>query len=840
MTYCTDVADLQKKTGPMRKHSFSNQPLPGEPRPQSRLSAWAPLVLLAAITLTAATSAKAQLAFIDDAWWTYQQDCNGDGCKAGTLAGDKARLNWNSSVTNCNGTLTVFEKVYYRQPCGSGTWTILYTTALHTIVGCRSSDAQFLDIGMGNACTCRDYKIEVYRNGQGSPDYIRSNTNDVDLSQHKEQLLSQDYCQSDNFATCAGLSGTYGSRLDNNTSATKEPGEPNHAGNSGGKSLWYCWTATNSTTVTFDTVGSSFDTLLAVYTGTSVSSLAQIASNDDIAGSSNRQSRISFIPSPGTTYHIAVDGYGGASGMVVLNWNQAAAPLPDLILWGPAASPVITTRSFVSTDCEVLEGCETTGTHTLLTFNAELRNIGAGDLVIGDPSTNSLFQWASCHGHYHFEEFAQYSLLDTNGNTVAVGHKVGFCLSDDRVWSPTANPSAKYNCAYQGIQAGWADVYEATLPCQYVDITGVPPGNYILRMALNPAGLIAEANTNNNVTLVPVTIPPATCVSVPVNDNFANAINITTTPFTYLEFNNCATKQAGEPNHAGNSGGHSVWFSWTPTSNHMAVITTKGSDFDTTLGVYTGNSVSSLSLVVSNDDIILNVYQQSYVSFAAAAGTTYRIAVDGYNTAVGTVVLNVNPAGNDDFANAYVISGTSGTTTGYTVAASKEPYEPAHAGVVGGRSVWYTWTAPVSGPAEFNTTGSSFNTLLAAYIGNNVSNLTVIAANNDDVGGLVTSRLAFPAVAGTTYQIVVDGVAGDSGNFILNWNMVSRLGIAKLPGGQVQISFTGVNWQRYALEISSNFGSWSTQATRTMSGGSQQYIDNVGPGRRFYRTVLMP
>ena len=136
-------------------------------------------------------------------------------------------------------------------------------------------------------------------------------------------------------------------------------------------------------------------------------------------------------------------------------------------------------------------------------------------------------------------------------------------------------------------------------------------------MALNPAGLIAESNTNNNVTLVPVTIgsQPAPCT--PVNDNFANAINISATPFSASQATDCATKEAGEPNHAGNAGGFSIWYKWTPTSNHTAVITTKGSDFDTTLGVYTGNSVSSLNLVASNDDIIFGTYQQSYVSFPA-------------------------------------------------------------------------------------------------------------------------------------------------------------------------------------------------------------------------------
>src|ERR1051326_5118413 len=72
-----------------------------------------------------------QTAVIDSAWWTYQQDCNGDGCWAGTLAGDRARLNWQPDVTNCNGTLTVYE-IVYAEPCGSSAWTAIYTNAAHS------------------------------------------------------------------------------------------------------------------------------------------------------------------------------------------------------------------------------------------------------------------------------------------------------------------------------------------------------------------------------------------------------------------------------------------------------------------------------------------------------------------------------------------------------------------------------------------------------------------------------------------------------------------------------------------------------------------------------------
>jgi hypothetical protein len=690
---------------------------------------------------------------------------------------------------------------------------------------------------MDPSCGCWDYKIEIYRSGHAQPDYVRSSTNDADLFHHNEQSLAADVCPNDNFSSCVTLAGSYGVQVSHNLTATKEPGEPNHAGDPGGKSVWFCWTAPTNTSVTIDTVGSTYDTLLAVYTGNNVSNLTLVASDDDIVYGVDVQSSITFTPVKGTTYHIAVDGFGGASGIIQLNWNQSGAPAPDLIIWGPALSPTVVTRTFASNDCEVVEGCATVGTHRLLSFTTETRNIGAGDLVMGNPATNSLFIWASCHGHYHFEQFADYSLLDTNGNVVAAGHKVGFCLEDVRAWSSSANPSQRYNCSSQGIQSGWADVYAAGLPCQYIDVTDVNPGTYILQLVVNPAGLIKESNTNNNVTTNLVTILPD-CLSPPTNDSFSTPMVLLNSPATVSEYNSCATTQTGEPNHAGNSGGHSVWFNWTPTSNQVATITTKKSDFDTLLAVYTGSSITSLTLVASNDDISTIVHQSS-VSFSAQAGTTYQIAVDGYAGAVGTVVLNINPPANDDFAGAWTLAGMSGGTNGYTIGASKEPGEPAHASDVGGHSVWYNWIAPASGPVNFNTVGSSFDTTLAVYTGDVVTSLSFVAANDDDTAaGVHTSRLSFNAIAGTTYRIAIDGYGGDFGTYNLNWNMVSQIALSGKTNGGFQISFSGVTGQRYALLVSTNLVNWSTQTVQTMSGDLQQYIDTASGPVKFYKTIL--
>jgi hypothetical protein len=129
----------------------------------------------------------------------------------------------------------------------------------------------------------------------------------------------------DFFTNAIVLSGTQGSTNGTNFRATKEAAEPNHAGNSGGASIWYQWTAPASGSVTFDTRGSSFNTLLAVYTGSSVGSLTSVASDNGSLG--NGASRVVFTATSGTTYRIAVDGYNGATGNVILNWNQPSTPL---------------------------------------------------------------------------------------------------------------------------------------------------------------------------------------------------------------------------------------------------------------------------------------------------------------------------------------------------------------------------------------------------------------------------------------------------------------------------------------------------------------------------------
>jgi hypothetical protein len=126
-------------------------------------------------------------------------------------------------------------------------------------------------------------------------------------------------------------------------------------------------------------------------------------------------------------------------------------------------------------------------------------------------------------------------------------------------------------------------------------------------------------------------------VGIPGNDNLANATAITGLSGSVTGNNANATLQPGEPTSiAGKSGGNSVWFSFTPANTMQVSLNTDGSDFNTLLGVYRGNSVSSLTSVASN----YTAGGESSVSFVAQAGQTYYIAIDGYNGAFGVYDLN--------------------------------------------------------------------------------------------------------------------------------------------------------------------------------------------------------
>ncbi|MBC8067883.1 MAG: hypothetical protein IAG13_06065 [Deltaproteobacteria bacterium] len=186
---------------------------------------------------------------------------------------------------------------------------------------------------------------------------------------------------------------------------------------------------------------------------------------------------------------------------------------PDIFVDTTEVNPYLDEINIAANSCSLFEGCVGgTGVRTVLRFDTYTPNIGSRDMAMGVPSNHpDLFHFSECHAHYHFDNYAAYQLLDEGEASVASGHKQAFCLLDlyGFAWGGNGN----YDCGNQGISRGFADIYDDSLPCQWIDVTDVPPGDYTLQISLNdpPEGsstrYINERDYDNNVAEVPFTIP---------------------------------------------------------------------------------------------------------------------------------------------------------------------------------------------------------------------------------------------------------------------------------------------------------------------------------------------
>jgi hypothetical protein len=232
--------------------------------------------------------------------------------------------------------------------------------------------------------------------------------------------------------------------------------------------------------------------------------------------------------------------------------------LPDLIIDQHllATQIFVSEEQFTPTSCTVAEGVvDRPGKQVLLRFNSSSPNIGDAALTIGDPSqcVGTLFHFSECHQHLHFEDYAAYRLWTEAGyaNWLAMrdpgapansgvnaqllaaavaagdlisGHKQGFCMVDSAPYpGPTAQSSPQYlSCSSnQGISVGWEDIYAPQLPDQFIPITGLREGTYVLENQVNPDQILPEKTFSNNDAAVKIYYTPrhgntpATAVVVP-------------------------------------------------------------------------------------------------------------------------------------------------------------------------------------------------------------------------------------------------------------------------------------------------------------------------------------
>jgi hypothetical protein len=184
-----------------------------------------------------------------------------------------------------------------------------------------------------------------------------------------------------------------------------------------------------------------------------------------------------------------------------------SGPLPDLIL--DAAYLLDTTREDtidVDDMCLVAEGCVGgPGERRVVRFGSRTGNIGDADLQLGSPEPETGV-WTNDECHDDGAELVGlglYELIDrATGDVVASSVKNGFCIADSEPLEGYAEEGDescnRYDCRDQGISQGCSDNYGAELECQWVDITDVPPGSYVMRATVNGSRKIVERDYDNN------------------------------------------------------------------------------------------------------------------------------------------------------------------------------------------------------------------------------------------------------------------------------------------------------------------------------------------------------
>lgn len=232
--------------------------------------------------------------------------------------------------------------------------------------------------------------------------------------------------------------------------------------------------------------------------------------------------------------------------------GQCAVPigplLPDFVPSKQVLNEDISTslETFAADDCNISEGSlPGAGTYPLLRFASGMTNDGQADLTIGRPDLcPQLFEFSACHNHYHVKGYTNYRLWTMDGwkqwvaardltqpitgtnnealltqfknsGALVTGQKQGFCMID----SVCGNSRFDNHCfnkglqqhflsctTNQGLSVGWTDVYGSFLDGQFINLTGVPSGKYMLELHVNPDHVLPESDKTNNSVATPLTI----------------------------------------------------------------------------------------------------------------------------------------------------------------------------------------------------------------------------------------------------------------------------------------------------------------------------------------------
>ncbi len=234
-----------------------------------------------------------------------------------------------------------------------------------------------------------------------------------------------------------------------------------------------------------------------------------------------------FVRVHRTAQHAAGEGSAARLPAVKVLNNPPAAALPDLIplpSWGISIEHTKHRGDFLDFGATVwisgnapldVEGFRTSDSNTMQAWQYfYLHHHIIGRAHVGTMGFASYNSW-------HFQQFAQYKLLNARKQVAVSSRKVGFCIAPTdaidmllrhATWQPSytgisgncGDPSALW--VTETLPLGWGDTYVQTVPYQSFDINKIPDGTYYIEIIANPEHLLHETNTHNDVSLRKVII----------------------------------------------------------------------------------------------------------------------------------------------------------------------------------------------------------------------------------------------------------------------------------------------------------------------------------------------
>jgi hypothetical protein len=591
----------------------------------------------------------------------------------------------------------------------------------------------------------------------------------------------------DHFAHRQVLAGPTNLLYGYTVGATAEPGEPNHGYRQPPhKSVWYTWKAPSDGQLIFATDQGHGRT--AVYTGSVISNLHLVTRLGPNSASG------SFKAQANHTYQIAMDTTAGATFTLLLSLH----PPPD--------------NDFF-TNATLLTGYPLTVTGTTVAATTETGEPWGGEHSVW-------YKWtAPANGKFGMvvsaDAFDSPGIAVYTGDTLNVLHSIGVNENLDDRWltsfeaeagvtyririaggdaanfslhltkAPSAQISfpaeranfsspATFTILFNGFDdetpAPTLELFQKNLPL--IEVHGNAGSHAVqLGSGIHTFTLVATDNLglgNSTVTTVLVDGAP--------NDDFTNRFVLEGTTPSATGSVAIASSEIDEPP---SNEQRSVWWTWLAPSNGVGCVTLRATNWYPNTIAYVGETLPSLQKVgisrqASYEPVTGGLLHTTRCYFNAVAGTPYQIAFSsGHEYVTNQFVFDVtvlDPAPNDNFNDAILLEEPTNSVAGFNGGATREIYEMPPAPGAGGKSVWYSWTAPGRGTVEISIHHHEFieSGFLSVFTGSSLDHLRRIASATPEYYPPGQFRVRLEVTANTTYYLAVDSSRDTVARFVLD------------------------------------------------------------------------